>query len=256
MLKSSYKAIKAFKQKEGLLDEWKYYVKYIDRRWGFVCFCNGVCNDKSCDCSKNTICAINLMKLPVGLSYLSYLILWTQNITWHLASSSFHCSAILINISRTVQMKAVCNADMSLQVKLTRSATHDKSTAVQGCERNWNVLHSQRSEKLMWNVPFVVKFIQPDISFKSTKMEESSSGKRMTKKQVDILISKNQALQILLYSLNISREKTFMDFTDLWVTSKILTLKILSCITILYYVFAIREIFITKTLKAMNLRKF
>ena len=35
-----------------------------------------------------------------------------------------------------------------------------------------------------------------------------------------------------------------------------LTLKILSCITILYYVFAIREIFITKLLKAMNPRKF
>ena len=32
MLKSSYKAIKAFKQKEGLLDEWKYYVTYIDRQ--------------------------------------------------------------------------------------------------------------------------------------------------------------------------------------------------------------------------------
>ena len=60
----------------------------------------------------------------------------------------------------------------------------------------------------------------------------------------------------LPYSLNISREKTFTDFTDLLVTSKILTLKILSCITILYYVFGIREIFITKTLKAMNPRKF
>ena len=33
-----------------------------------------------------------------------------------------------------------------------------------------------------------------------------------------------------------------MDFTDLWETSKILMLKILSCITILYYIFAICEI--------------
>ena len=43
-----------------------------------------------------------------------------------------------------------------------------------------------------------------------------------------------------------------MDLTDLRVTLKILTLKILSCITILYYVFAIRKIFITKILKVMN----
>ena len=42
-----------------------------------------------------------------------------------------------------------------------------------------------------------------------------------------------------------------MDFTDLRVT-----LKILSCITILCYVFAIRKIFNTKILKAMNQRKF
>ena len=64
------------------------------------------------------------------------------------------------------------------------------------------------------------------------------------------------AHRLIPYSLNISREKTFTDFTDLWVTSKFFTLKILSCITILYYVFTIHEIFIAKTLKAMNLRKF
>ena len=45
------------------------------------------------------------------------------------------------------------------------------------------------------------------------------------------------------YSLNISREKTFTDFTDLWVTSEILTLKILSCITILYCFYNPRNIY-------------
>ncbi|XP_065905841.1 uncharacterized protein [Dysidea avara] len=66
MLKSSNKSIKACKQKEELLDEWKYYIKHMDRRRGFVCFRKGVCNDRSCDCSKNMVRAINLMKLPVG----------------------------------------------------------------------------------------------------------------------------------------------------------------------------------------------
>ena len=32
----------------------------------FCVLCNGICNNKSCDCSKNTVCAISLMKLPVG----------------------------------------------------------------------------------------------------------------------------------------------------------------------------------------------
>ena len=50
--------------------------------------------------------------------------------------SAISVMPILINISRAVQMKAICDADMSLQVKLTRSTTHNKSTAVQGCERN------------------------------------------------------------------------------------------------------------------------
>ena len=36
---------------------------------------------------------------------------------------------------------------------------------------------------------------------------------------------------------------------------KIVTLKILSCITVLYCVHAIRKIFITKMLKAMNRQK-
>ena len=31
-----------------------------------MCFCKGVCNDRLCDCSKNAVRAINLMKLPVG----------------------------------------------------------------------------------------------------------------------------------------------------------------------------------------------
>ena len=39
-------------------------------------------------------------------------------------------------------------------------------------------------------------------------------------------------MALIPYSLNISREKIFTDFEDLWIA---LTLKILSCITILYY---------------------
>jgi len=66
MLKSSKKSIKACKQKEELLDEWKYCIKHIDRRQGFVCFRKGVYNDRSCDYSKNMVHAINLMKLSIG----------------------------------------------------------------------------------------------------------------------------------------------------------------------------------------------
>ena len=60
---------------------------------------------------------------------------------------------------------------------------------------------------------------------------------------------------VIPYSLNISREKSFTDFEDFRITSKILSLKTLSCIAILYYLFVIREIFITEMLKAMNPRK-
>ena len=51
------------------------------------------------------------------------------------------------------------------------------------------------------------------------------------------------SMKILPYSLNISREKDFC-----------LALKILSCLQ--SYLFAIREIFVTKMLKVMNPRKF
>ena len=54
-------------------------------------------------------------------------------------------------------------------------------------------------------------------------------------------------ISYLLYSLN-----KFSRILRINITSKILTLKILSCITILYYLLSIHKIFITKMLKAMN----
>ena len=38
MVKSSNKSIKACKQKEELLDEWKHYIKHMDRRQGMFAF--------------------------------------------------------------------------------------------------------------------------------------------------------------------------------------------------------------------------
>ena len=38
----------------------------MDRRRGFVCFRKGICDDLVCDCRKNEVQAINIMKLPVS----------------------------------------------------------------------------------------------------------------------------------------------------------------------------------------------
>ena len=56
------------------------------------------------------------------------------------------------------------------------------------------------------------------------------------------------------YNLNILMKKISQIYKLL--TLKILTLKILSCIAILYHVFAIREMVNIKMLEAMNVQEF
>ena len=64
MFKAPMKSIKSDKQKCKLLEEWRYYVKHMDRRWGLVCFRKGACGDISCDCTTVEMSAKNVMKLP------------------------------------------------------------------------------------------------------------------------------------------------------------------------------------------------
>ena len=51
-LKGSLKSIRESEEKTKLLDEWKYFVKHMDRGRGFVCFRKGICDDHMCDCRK------------------------------------------------------------------------------------------------------------------------------------------------------------------------------------------------------------
>ena len=62
--------------------------------------------------------------------------------------------------------------------------------------------------------------------------------------------------QYISYSLNFLREKIFTDFTDFCQTTNILTLKFLSSIAIQYNTSVIHEIFIRKTPKFTNPRKY
>jgi len=41
-------------------------VKHMERRRGFVCFRKGICEDPTCNCTKNEVQAVNIMKLPVS----------------------------------------------------------------------------------------------------------------------------------------------------------------------------------------------
>jgi len=54
-LKGSLKPTRESKEKTKLLDEWRYYVKHMERRRGFVCFRKGICDDHTCDCTKNEV---------------------------------------------------------------------------------------------------------------------------------------------------------------------------------------------------------
>ena len=65
-LKGSLKSIRESEEKTKLLEEWKYFVKHMDRRRGFVCFRKGICDDHMCDCRKNEVQAVNIMKLPMS----------------------------------------------------------------------------------------------------------------------------------------------------------------------------------------------
>ncbi|XP_062518097.1 uncharacterized protein LOC134193289 [Corticium candelabrum] len=64
MLKSSLRAIKADEVKMQLLEEWRYLVKHMDRRWGMVCFRKGSCRDDSCKCMTNGLSATSVNKVP------------------------------------------------------------------------------------------------------------------------------------------------------------------------------------------------
>jgi hypothetical protein len=64
MFKSSLWAIKADEVKMQLLDEWRYLVKHMDRRWGLVCFQKGSCRDGSCKCMTSGLPSMNVNKVP------------------------------------------------------------------------------------------------------------------------------------------------------------------------------------------------
>lgn len=70
MLKSSLRAIKDDAGKKKLLDEWRYYVKHMDRRRGFVCFRKGACGDEQCECNSNATKATEVMKIPTSDKWL------------------------------------------------------------------------------------------------------------------------------------------------------------------------------------------
>jgi len=59
-LKGNLKSIRESEEKTKLLDEWKYYVKHMDRRRDFVCFRKGICDDHTCVCTQNEIQAVNI----------------------------------------------------------------------------------------------------------------------------------------------------------------------------------------------------
>ena len=65
-LQGSFKFIRESEVKSKVLNEWKYFMKHMDRRRGFVCFRNGICDDHACDCKRNKVRALNIMKLPVS----------------------------------------------------------------------------------------------------------------------------------------------------------------------------------------------
>ena len=77
-------------------------------------------------------------------------------------------------------MKAV---DNFLQVKLTRSTIHDRSTVAQECERKKAQPRNQRRQTLMLNVLFAVKYILPDTNYKTTKMNKIIKWEKVDQKR-------------------------------------------------------------------------
>ena len=64
-LQGSLKSIRESEVKSKVLDEWKYFMKHVDRRRGFVCFRKGICNDHASHCKRNEVRTLNIMKLPI-----------------------------------------------------------------------------------------------------------------------------------------------------------------------------------------------
>lgn len=70
MLGSSLRNIRENEDARKLLDEWKYYVRHMDRRRGLVCFRKGCCNDPECDCMDSAPVAVKVGKVPSGDKWL------------------------------------------------------------------------------------------------------------------------------------------------------------------------------------------
>ena len=70
LMKSSLRSIRDDQEKQKLLDEWKFFVRHMDRRWGFICFRRGACGDQACECMKPAIRAKDVMSLPSGEQWL------------------------------------------------------------------------------------------------------------------------------------------------------------------------------------------
>lgn len=64
MFGCSLRAIKSNPSQTKLLEEWRYLVKHMDKRWGLVCFRKGSCGDIDCKCMETGIQATDVMKIP------------------------------------------------------------------------------------------------------------------------------------------------------------------------------------------------
>jgi len=62
-LQGSLKSTRESEEITKILDEWKCS---MDRRRGFVCFHKSIYDKHACECKRNEIRAVNIMKLPVS----------------------------------------------------------------------------------------------------------------------------------------------------------------------------------------------
>ena len=70
MFQSSLRTARESQDTAALLEEWKYLVRHMDRRRGFVCFRKGGCGDPSCECISSGITASEVWKVPSGERWL------------------------------------------------------------------------------------------------------------------------------------------------------------------------------------------
>lgn len=69
MFSSSLRKIREDEDIGKLVDEWKYYVRHMDRRRSFVCFRKRSCGDADCDCNSELV-AKEIRNIPMGGNWL------------------------------------------------------------------------------------------------------------------------------------------------------------------------------------------